>query len=747
VDNTHTEPVDQPGSAHAPARRSEGRVTLPTEVGAEAACYELLEALGADAVRNSDGTEVPPELRDLGLAVYSKYFVNRGDRAWAGAHPDQVQELYLLSRPVTATAAELELEPLAGFYHEQFRVDLEHYPKTWWEVRDRTDGIVHPVDGWSVDVADCPGGQGEPKVTVRVTGAQPYHEYTVAFLAWNIWEPVQMYNHLTNSWGDKPHDPAYDNFHAETREHNLAKLRTWLADNPKTTVVRFTTFFYQFTLIYNDQAEEKHVDWFGYAATVSPAALTQFEEEFGYRLTPEDFVDEGYYHATGRPLTPRWRDWLAFVRRVVTAGAKELVAEVHQAGREAMMFLGDQWIGTEPYGPDFASIGLDAVVGSVGDGATLRMIADIPGVRYTEGRLLPYFFPDVFRPGGDPAGEALSSWLRARRAMLRHPVDRIGYGGYPSLAAAYPDFVAVAARVASEFREIHSRSQGERPWTQGGRVAVLNEWGPLRAWLAYTVAHGKPYRFTEPYAGLLEALAGLPFDVTWLSFAEVLADGVPDDVGCVINAGPAGTSFSGGPVWADSSLVSLLRSWTAAGGFFLGVGQPSALVRGGRTFQLGDVLGVDQEVGFSLSTNWYPRLDPLHWVASDAPADLDLPDSVRFVHASELGATVVRQDRGDVQLAVNEYGAGRSAYLAGLPYSAVNARLAHRVLLWGMRLNAPAVPFLPDNVNVEVAAYPGAGWLAASNNTDSPQQATFTTPSGATHRVSLPPAAITWLPL
>ncbi len=41
--------------------------------------------------------------------------------------------------------------------------------------------------------------------------------------------------------------------------------------------------------------------------------------------------------------------------------------------------------------PEFASIGLDAVVGSVGNGSTLRLISDIPGVRYTEGRFLPYF--------------------------------------------------------------------------------------------------------------------------------------------------------------------------------------------------------------------------------------------------------------------------------------------------------------------------------------------------------------------
>mgnify|MGYP002243145316 CR=1 FL=1 len=86
--------------------------------------------------------------------------------------------------------------------------------------------------------------------------------------------------------------------------------------------------------------------------------------------------------------------------------ARELVELVHQAGRKAMMFLGDNWIGTEPYGAYFPEIGLDAVVGSVGGGATLRLISDIPGVSYTEGRFLPYFFPDTFYEGNDPVPEA-----------------------------------------------------------------------------------------------------------------------------------------------------------------------------------------------------------------------------------------------------------------------------------------------------------------------------------------------------
>ena len=83
----------------------------------------------------------------------------------------------------------------------------------------------------------------------------------------------------------------------------------------------------------------------------------------------------------------------------MAALAKEMVDIVHEYGKEAMMFLGDHWIGMEPFMDEFKSIGLDAVVGSVGNGQTLRLISEIEGVKYTEGRLLPYFFPDTFYKG------------------------------------------------------------------------------------------------------------------------------------------------------------------------------------------------------------------------------------------------------------------------------------------------------------------------------------------------------------
>ena len=40
--------------------------------------------------------------------------------------------------------------------------------------------------------------------------------------------------------------------------------------------------FHQFTLVFDEFAREKFVDWFGYSASVSPYILEQFEKEAGY---------------------------------------------------------------------------------------------------------------------------------------------------------------------------------------------------------------------------------------------------------------------------------------------------------------------------------------------------------------------------------------------------------------------------------------------------------------------------------
>ena len=126
--------------------------------------------------------------------------------------------------------------------------------------------------------------------------------------------------------------------------------------------------------------ENKEFECVCIAEEYDKSKLEQFEKEVGYPFRPEYIIDQGYYNNQYRVPSKEFKDFQAFQRREVAKLAKEMVDITHECGKEAMMFLGDHWIGTEPFMEEFATIGLDAVVGSVGNGSTLRLISDIKAV-------------------------------------------------------------------------------------------------------------------------------------------------------------------------------------------------------------------------------------------------------------------------------------------------------------------------------------------------------------------------------
>ena len=715
--------------------KTKGRVTLPSESNFLNETKEMLDRWGADALRDSDGTKLDAATKALDAKIYTTYFVARGHNEFAQEHMDECQQMLLMSKHNVATEDTVTIDFLDGYYREQVVADYVHDPKKWWEVIDRTTGEVVPVSCWEVD---------QEKDLVTIKDAAPFHEYTVSFFVYAIWDPTQMYNHITNNWGDKPHDIPFDVRQANSGAFAKDYLKQWLIDNPDTDVVRFTTFFYHFTLVFNDQAKEKFVDWFGYGATVSIKALEEFEQEYGYALRPEDIVDNGYYNSTFRVPTRAYRDYMDFIQRFVAKKAKELVEITHEAGREAMMFLGDNWIGTEPYGPYFEDIGLDAVVGSVGGGATLRLISDIPGVKYTEGRFLPYFFPDTFYEGNDPCIEAIDNWLSARRALMRNPVDRIGYGGYLSLAYKFPKFVDYIEKVTDEFRLIYDNVKGKKAYC-GLKVGILNSWGKIRSWQPYMVAHALWYKQTYSYFGILESLSGAAVDVQFLSFDEIRENGVPSDIDVIINAGDAGTAFSGGEEWLDEKLVTTIRQWVYNGGGFVGVGDPTAVHHGGRFFQLADILGVDKELGFTLSTDKYFKtaLDS-HFITEDRNSDFDFGESKHDIYALSAATEIIEYSNNEVHMAANAYGKGRGVYISGLPYSYENTRLLMRAMFYAASKKDRYHIWYADNLNCEVNAYPESGKYAILNNSNETQTTKFYDGEGNCETITLEPCEILW---
>ncbi|MEG1879521.1 MAG: 1,3-beta-galactosyl-N-acetylhexosamine phosphorylase, partial [Pseudoflavonifractor sp.] len=507
----------------------------------------------------------------------------------------------------------------------------------------------------------------------------------------------------------------------KTHKYTMERLRKFIADHPYVDVIRYTTFFHQFTLMFDELKREKYVDWYGYSASVSPYILNQFEEEVGYRFRPEFIIDQGYYNNQYRVPSREFKDFQAFQRREVAKLAKEMVDITHELGKEAMMFLGDHWIGTEPFLPEFATIGVDAVVGSVGNGSTLRLISDIPGVKYTEGRFLPYFFPDTFHPGGDPVREAKENWVTARRAILRKPIDRIGYGGYLKLACEFPEFIDYVESVCNEFRELYENIKGSTPYCIK-TVAVLNCWGKLRSWGCHMVHHALYQKQNYSYAGVIEALSGAPFDVKFLSFDDVKADPhVLDGIDVLLNLGDGDTAHTGGAVWEDPDIAAAIRGFLWNGGGFIGVGEPSGHQYQGRYFQLAGALGVEKETGFTLNYdkyNWEEHPD--HFLLADCTRPVDFGEGKKSIYALP-GTEILVQREKEVQLAVHAFGKGRSVYLSGLPYSFENSRLLYRAILWSSHDEASLHKWFSANFNVEVHAFVKNGKYCAVNNTYAPQ--------------------------
>jgi len=712
--------------------RKTGRVTIPTDLDVVPETLEILKKWGADAIRDCDGTDFPQQLKDADAKIYSTYYTTRKDNAWAKANPDEVQQCYIMTGFYTAPGDTVTIPLMKGISPELMQVNTNDDITRWWEVMDRTTGQPVPPEQWSY---------ADGSVTVQ---AVPFHEYTVSFLAYLIWDPVHMYNATTNGWTNFEHQITFDVRQPKTHKYSMERLRKFIAEHPYVNVIRYTTFFHQFTLIFDELKREKFVDWYGYSASVSPYILNQFEQEVGYKFRPEYIIDQGYYNNQYRVPSKEFRDFQAFQRREVAKLAKEMVDITHACGCEAMMFLGDHWIGTEPFMPEFKTIGLDAVVGSVGNGSTLRLISDIEGVKYTEGRFLPYFFPDTFHEGGDPVREAKENWVTARRAILRKPIDRIGYGGYLKLALQFPEFVDYVESVCNEFRELYENIKDTTPYCVK-RVAVLNCWGKMRAWGCHMVHHALYYKQNYSYAGVIEMLSGAPFDVKFISFEDIKNDPhLLDSLDVIINVGDADTAHTGGIWWEDPEISSAIRKFVWNGGGFIGVGEPSGHPYQGHILQLASVLGVEEENGFTLNYdkyNWEEHPD--HFILQDADRPIDFGEGKKNIYALE-GTEVLVQRNKEVQMAANDFGKGRAVYISGVPYSFANSRTLYRAILWSAHSEEELHTWFSSNYNVEVHAYVKNGKYCVVNNTYEPQDTTVYTTDGSSFALHLDANEIKW---
>lgn len=717
-----------------------GRVTIPTDDTYVDGTKRFIEMWGADSVRDCDGVSLPADVKQFGCDVYKAYFIVREDHEYALSHKQYWQNVALVSDRYTAKGDELTIDLLANTFKESLEVNAADCKK-YWQVFDRTTGKLH--DDWEY--------VGDDKVVVRNCVA--YHEYTVNFFALNTWDPVQIYNYHVNDWHvakDIDLDPVYP----EALQHMLSRMESWLQSNSDVTVVRFTTFFYNFFIVYVNGQKQRIWDWHCYAMTASPAMFELFERETGNKITLENIIDGGYYSNRFRIPSAAMKSYVDFVQRKCADWAKMFVDLCHKYGKKAIMFDGDHRIGVEPYSPYFAEIGLDGVVGAPSSAIYVQQVANIKGIDFTEGRLNPYFFPNECPSDERGKQILLNCWNGIRHGLLKKPIDRIGFGGYLKQVENYTSFNAAVRDVCDEFRTIRNNI-GKTSCAAKGRVAVISYRGRQDSWMMNGV-----FVDDAPQEGcylwsVLNALAVLPFEVDFLSFDEVVG-GRLDGYDVVVSCGLTGTAFHGDECWANAELVAQIRKFVDNGGGFVGVGEPSGYQRQGRFIQLSDVLGVERECHFR---HFEKRDDidvhPEHWITDGI--DMSMVEYNRFVrNMYPLTATVLAarfdveypqgyQNAGNVDFAVNEYGKGRGVYLSGLNSNNQSNRLFYRLLLWVMHGEDKLQRAYAGSADVDVYYYADSGKYALINLSDRTLETDFYDINGNKSIVKLHKNEIKWL--
>ena len=723
---------------------SKGRVTIPTDATFVEGTKKYIQKWGADAVRDCDGVTLPDNVSDLNCDVYKAYFIVREDHEYAQKHPELLQSYALVTDRKTAFSSTLEIDLLENIFKKAVQVNEDRKEK-YWQVIDRTTGLIHKE--WTYLGNNI----------VRIENAIKFHEYTVSFFGKNTWDPVQIYNYHSNNWKDVPIDLDLDPIYPEALEHMLYRMEEWCKAHPEITVVRYTTFFYNFFIIYKTGVTQTFWDWHTYAATASPEMFDYLKKTYDFDVTLEDLVTGGTYGSKFEIPSPKLRQYMDYIQQLCCGWAKQFVDIVHKYGKKAMMFDGDHRIGCEPYNPYFASIGLDAVVGAPHSGPYIRLLTDVTGIKYTEGRLNPYFFPNEC-PSDEKGIEYLTkNWTSERRTLLKKCIDRIGFGGYLKLADTYPNFCDYIEEVCNEFRTIKENT-GDAGAYSHVKIAVISYWGRMFSWMNNGTFTDDTKPETEGYATFFNAICAQPVDVSFVSFDEIMKDNALNEkYDVIVTSGLAGSAFQGDYYWKNELLLTKIREFTANGGGFVGIGDATGFNFNGKYFQLSDVLGVQKEIGFTYSrTKFFPVKEKEHWITEDVNMNnvtfgkqgLGVyPVGAKVLAASDsvFNPTTCLLTGGNVYLSTNEFGNGRSVFINSLYDSSDAFRLVYKVLLWASHKENLYKKALSTNVVTDCYYYQNLNTYAIINNSETSVETEFYDINGKVSKITLKPSEIRWM--
>jgi beta-D-galactosyl-(1->4)-L-rhamnose phosphorylase len=294
----------------------------------------------------------------------------------------------------------------------------------------------------------------------------------------------------------------------------------------------------------------------------------------------------------------------------------------------------------------------------------------------------------------------------------------------------YPDFCDYIEKISDEFRLIRSFHDAGRPYTIKTRVAVLHAWGKLRSWSLSGHFHETDF---HDLIHINEALSGLPVEVSFINFEDI-RQGALSKVDVVINAGYAGSAWSGGDDWKAEEAVTLLTRWVYEGGTYLGVGEPSAVPGYDTYFRMAHVLGVDEDTG--------ARVCHGKWSFTAEDPSKILPEGVTVIpkagiYLTDGNAKVLLSQGTDPLVTTYDFGKGKGIYMASFRFSLENCRMLYQLIRYGGGEGTAGL-YMTDNLFTECAYYPESRKLVVINNSGDLQETAIDTQTGS-FKVTLQP--------
>ena len=230
-------------------------------------------------------------------------------------------------------------------------------------------------------------------------------------------------------------------------------------------------------------------------------------------------------------------------------------------------------------------------------------------------------------------------------------------------------------------------------------------------------------------------------EVSFISFEDV-KKGALDNIDVVINAGYAGSAWSGGECWNDDEVVCVLTKWVHEGGCFIGVGEPSAVSGYDTYFRMAHVLGIDEDTG--------ARVCHGRWSFEAADPEGILPQGTMVEarssrYLTDGRARVLLADGANPLITVNDFGKGKGIYLSSFQVNLVNTRMLYQLIRYAGGEGTSGM-YMTDNLYTECAYYPESRKLVVINNSEVEQTTSIPTECGV-KTVTIAPYDTTFIEL